>query len=112
MPCPHARKRLPRPRARIVFPRAGHRGAPVELFATGQAEFFTPFGFVVMTELCGSGALLAHELRVRWNKSWPTLLTLGAAFAVIEEGLMVRSFFDPNWPEIASLGSSGRALLE
>jgi len=65
-----------------------------------------------MTELCGSGALLAHELRVRWNKSWPTLLTLGAAFAVIEEGLMVRSFFDPNWPEIASLGSSGRALLE
>lgn len=38
------------------------------------------------------------------------MLALGAALAVIEEGLMVRSFFDPNWPDIAGLGSYGRAL--
>ena len=38
------------------------------------------------------------------------LLALGAAFGVIEEGLMVRGFFDPNWPDIAALGFYGRAL--
>jgi hypothetical protein len=73
------------------------------------AEFFTPFGFVVMCALYGTGAVLAHELRVAWNRGWPTMLALGAVFAVIEEGLMVRSFFDPNWPDIAGLGSYGRA---
>jgi hypothetical protein len=73
-------------------------------------EFFSPLGFPVMCLHCGGGALLARELCVRWKKGWLGLLALGAAFAFIEEGLMVRSFFDPGWPDLGILASCGRAL--
>lgn len=72
------------------------------------AEFFNPFGFVIMAALYGSGAVLARELTVRWRKGWPTLLMLGFAFGIFEEGLMVKSFFDPQWPDLGDLGVYGR----
>ena len=74
------------------------------------SEFFQPVGFVIITCLYGSGALLVRELTTRWHKGWPTLFTLGAAYGIIEEGLMVKSFFDPNWMDIGILGSYGRWL--
>jgi hypothetical protein len=72
------------------------------------AEFFTPFGIIVLGILYGGGAILARELMVRWGKGWPTLLVLGAAYGIVEEGLMVKSFFDPNWMDLGILGSYGR----
>jgi hypothetical protein len=71
-------------------------------------EFFNPFGFILLTILYGGGAVLARELTIRWRKGWITLLTLGMAYGIIEEGLMVKSFFDPNWVDIGILGSYGR----
>jgi len=73
-------------------------------------EFFNPFGFMLLTSLYGSGALVIRELRVRWNKGIGTTLLLGAAYAVIEEGLMVVSFFNPQWPDIGLLSEYGRWL--
>ncbi len=72
------------------------------------AEFFRPVALVLMAGLYGSGAILCRELTLRWGKSWPTLLTLGAAYGIVEEGLMVKSFFDPNWVDLGPLGSYGR----
>jgi hypothetical protein len=72
------------------------------------AEFFSPFSLLVLPALYGSGALLVRELRVRWDKGWPTVFVLGAAYAIVEEGLMVKSFFDPNWMDLGPLGSYGR----
>ena len=74
------------------------------------AEFFTPFTFVLQVALYGSGAVLARELTCLWRKGWPTLLTLGVAYAIIEEGLCCKSFFDPHWPDVGVLGSYGRWL--
>ncbi len=71
-------------------------------------EFFNPFALLVLSALYGSGAVLVRELRVRWNKGWPTIFALGGAYAVVEEGLMVKSFFDPNWMDLGLLGSYGR----
>jgi len=71
-------------------------------------EFFNPFGLLILSALYGSGALLIRELRVRWNKGWPTVLALGAAYGIVEEGLMVKSFFDPNWVDLGLLNSYGR----
>jgi hypothetical protein len=71
-------------------------------------EFFNPFGFVLLTALYGSGVILARELTIRWRKGWLSLFALGAAYGIIEEGLMVKSFFDPNWVDIGILGSYGR----
>ena len=72
------------------------------------AEFFTPFGITVLTILYGGGAILIRELIIRWRKGWVSLLVLGAAYGIIEEGLMVKSFFDPGWMDIGILGSYGR----
>ncbi len=56
------------------------------------AEFFTVFGFTVMSLLYGGGAILCRELKVQWRKGMGSLVLLGAAYGVIEEGLMVASF--------------------
>lgn len=74
------------------------------------AEFFNPVTFALQVALYGSGALLARELTCRWRKGWPTLLTLGVAYAIIEEGLCCKSFFDPHWPDVGVLGIYGRWL--
>jgi hypothetical protein len=63
---------------------------------------------LVLSALYGSGAILVRELRVRWDKGWPTVFALGAAYGIVEEGLMVKSFFDPNWMDLGLLGSYGR----
>jgi hypothetical protein len=73
------------------------------------AEFFSPFGLTVLCLLYGGGAILVRELALRWGGGWRTVVLLGAAYAVIEEGLMVKSWFDPNWMDLGLLGSYGRA---
>jgi hypothetical protein len=73
-------------------------------------EFFAPFGFTVMALLYGGGALTARELKVRWGKGMGSLLLLGAAYGVVEEGLMVASFQNPGWPDLGVLGVFGRWL--
>ena len=76
--------------------------------STPLANFLNPFGFALLVGLYGSGAVLARELAHRWGKGWPTVLSLGAAYGIIEEGLMVRSFFNPNWPDLGVLAQYGR----
>lgn len=72
------------------------------------AEFFNPIGFLLLVSLYGSGALIVRELKVRWNKGYISMFVLGAAYGILEEGLMVKSFFDPNWMDLGILGSYGR----
>jgi hypothetical protein len=72
------------------------------------AEFFTVFGFTVMSLLYGGGAVLARELKIRWKKGVGSLLLIGAAYGIIEEGVMVASFQNPNWMDLGVLGSFGR----
>jgi hypothetical protein len=72
------------------------------------AEFFTGFGFTVMSLLYGGGAVLARELKNRWRKGVGSLLFIGAAYGIIEEGVMVVSFQNPNWIDVGVLGSFGR----
>jgi len=72
------------------------------------AEFFNPVAFLLLASLYGSGAIVVRELRVGWNKDFRAILLLGAAYGIIEEGLMVKSFFDPNWMDLGILGSFGR----
>ena len=73
-------------------------------------EFFSPFGFVMLVSLYGSGAVIVRELKVRWNKGIGSVLLLGAAYGILEEGLMVCSFFNPGWPDLGQLAVYGRWL--
>ena len=74
------------------------------------SEFFNPIIFIILASLYGSGALIIRELKIRWNKSYVTTFILGAAYGILEEGLMVKSFFDPNWMDLGILGRYGRWL--
>ena len=72
------------------------------------AEFFNPFALLLLSSLYGSGALVVRELKVRWDKGYASMFVLGAAYGIIEEGLMVKSFFDPEWMDLGILGIYGR----
>lgn len=86
--------------------------APVfgELFS-GSAplnEFVNPVTFITLALLYGCGAIIVRELIVRWHKGWFSLLLLGFAYGIYEEGLLVQSFFDPSWMDLGSLATYGR----
>jgi hypothetical protein len=63
----------------------------------------------VLILMYGGGAVLIREAALRWGKSWPTILALGVAYAIAEEGIAVRTFFDPTAPQVQSLGEWGWA---
>lgn len=71
-------------------------------------EFFNPLGFVILVGLYGSGVLIVRELSLKWGNGWSTILLLGIAYGIIEEGLAVKSFFDPQWMDLGILGVYGR----
>ncbi|PDM26354.1 hypothetical protein CP083_04395, partial [Candidatus Bathyarchaeota archaeon B24-2] len=58
-------------------------------------QFFYPPNLLFFMVLYGGGALIARELRRRWNKGIVSLLLLGAAYGVLQEGLIVGSIFRP-----------------
>jgi hypothetical protein len=57
--------------------------------------------------LYGCGAVLIREAAVRWGRGWPSILAMGVAFAVVEEGFVVSSFFDPLSPARQGFDASG-----
>jgi hypothetical protein len=68
--------------------------------------FLLDFGALVL--LYGGGALLIREAAVRWKKGWASILLLGAAYGIVEEGLAVHTFFQPGGVPVDALGSFGR----
>lgn len=71
-------------------------------------EFFNPVTMSTLVALYGCGALLIREAIVRWQKGVASLLMLGAAYGVYEEGLTVKSWFNPTWMDLGPLGHYGR----
>lgn len=62
---------------------------PVSLAQLGMFLFLLP--------LYGFGAVLIRELARRTGRGWPTIVLLGLAFGVIEEGLLTQSLFNPGY---------------
>lgn len=77
------------------------------VLSPGIAEFMTgstpidlvvydPFGFAIgilgLLGLYGAGVLLIREIAVIWKKGWPTILLLGAAYGILEEGVGFHTF--------------------
>jgi hypothetical protein len=67
---------------------------------------FLLFGWIDLL-MYGGGAVIVRELVRRWGKGWPSVLALGVAYGIFEEGLALRSFFNPDWPGSTGLGSYG-----
>jgi hypothetical protein len=60
--------------------------------------------------LYGPGALLIREAIVRGRRSWPSLLAFGCAYATLEEGVALATFFNPRAGPVHELGSYGHYL--
>ncbi len=73
-------------------------------------EFLNPFTFMLLLGLYGAGVLVVRELSVIWNVGWASVIVMGAAYGILEEGVAVKSFFDPNWMDLGALGAYGRYL--
>jgi hypothetical protein len=56
------------------------------------------------------GVLLIREAQVRWGKGWATVFTLGAAYAIVEEGIGLSTMFYPLSSAAGPTGSYGHAL--
>lgn len=60
--------------------------------------------------LYGPGVLLVREAMVRWNKGWATVLLLGAAYGILEEGVALATLFNPHANPVGKLGIYGHWL--
>ena len=76
--------------------------------STPPLNFINPFSFLLETGLYGSGAIVVRELVRRRGLGWPSILLLGAAYGILEEGLVVTSWFNPYWPDLGALAHYGR----
>ncbi len=72
------------------------------------SEYFQPITFLILTMLYGTGAVVIREITRRWEKGWVSILLMGMAYGVFEEGIVARSFFDPGWHDLGQLAFYGR----
>ena len=82
----------------------------VELM-TGSApplEFFSPVGFLFVVTWYGCGALLIREIAFRKQLNWKGILLLGMGFGILEEGIFVKTFFDPYAVDLDVFATFGR----
>lgn len=77
--------------------------------------FFDPLAFAIsflgIVGLYGTGALLIREFVVRFEKGWASVLLLGAAYGIVEEGFAAHTFFEPGgFTPVNNLGWYGHAF--
>ncbi|CAM3906878.1 MULTISPECIES: hypothetical protein [Paenibacillus] len=53
--------------------------------------------YIFLAPLYGGGALLVREIARRSGRGWPAILLLGLAFAIVEEGLITQTLFNPSY---------------
>ena len=80
--------------------------SPVLALALNPVGFFLQLAINVGQYT--AGALLVREAMVRWGKGWASVVLLGAAYAVVEEGLGDSTIFNSTHGADGVLGSFGR----
>src|SRR4051812_25739639 len=76
--------------------------------ATPPLDLLRPWNLALMVALYGGGALICRELAHRYRLGVLGLCLLGAAYAVYEEALVDRYWFDPRYWADAGVGSYSR----
>ena len=68
------------------------------------------FQVVANLGLYGPGVILIREAHVRWKKGWATVLILGAAYGILEEGVGLSTLYNPLANPVGKLGFYGHYL--
>jgi len=69
-------------------------------------KFFHPPMFVILVVFYGCGTLLIREARARWKLQWAVIF-LAVAYGIVEEGVMMQSFFSPHHEGLGNLSGYG-----
>ncbi len=69
----------------------------VSEFLLGNLSITVLSALVVLAPMYGGGALLIREACRRTGRGWPSILLLGLAYGVIEEGFATQSLFNPDY---------------
>jgi len=68
----------------------------------GNLPVTAAYGLLFLAPLYGCGALLIRELTRRVGGGWPTIILLGAAYALVEEALVDQMVFTPRYLDLHS----------
>lgn len=66
-------------------------------YLSGSMSFSQIAAMPVMLAMYGGGAVLIRETVRRSGRGWPSILLLGLAYALVEEGIADQSLFNPNF---------------
>lgn len=66
-------------------------------FLLGNVSITGIWGLFLLAPLYGCGALLIREVARRAGRGWPTMIVLGIAYALFEEGLVTQFLFNPSY---------------
>jgi hypothetical protein len=81
---------------------------PITRLVLDPPGFLVSFGLDI--GLYGTGALLIREFAIVYRKGWASILLLGAAYGIAEEGFAVHTFFQRTGSPVNTLGSFGHAF--
>lgn len=89
-------------------------GIPEYLTGSSRISYliFSPLTFLIGLALnlglYSTGAILIREFAVRFRKGWASVLLLGCAYGIMEEGISVHTFFQPFGQPVGLLAVYGR----
>jgi hypothetical protein len=66
-------------------------------FLLGNVAIDALVGLLILAPMYGGAAVVIREVARRNGRGWPTMLLLGLAYAVFEEGLVTQSLFNSNY---------------
>ena len=66
-------------------------------FLLGNVSITAILALFILASLYGCGALLIRESARRAGRGWPTMIVLGIAYALFEEGLVTQFLFNPSY---------------
>ncbi len=76
--------------------------------STPPLEAMNPIAFALLWGFYGAGVVLVREAWVRWGRNYLRLMLLGFLYGVVEEGLVIKSWFNPDWPDLDVFAHYGR----
>src|SRR5438552_7765841 len=90
--------------------------APQVEYLTGSSQLSwlignPPLFFLFLVQNLGSYGLavvLAREAQIRWRKGWASIILLGSAYGILNEGIGAGTLFNPDSAAFGVLGSYGR----
>ena len=66
-------------------------------YLLGDLPLVAIAAMIALAPMYGGGAILIRELVRRTGRGWPTFILLALAYAVMEEGLVSTTLFDPHY---------------